>query len=59
MAKKMSKKMAKLPKMGGKDGARPSVKKQVPATLAANKVGGKGLGRAGRIAKMEKSDMAC
>lgn len=57
MAKKMNKKMGKLPKMGGKDGARPSKKGQTTALLKANKA--PNMGKADkRIAKMEKSDCA-
>ena len=61
MAKKA--KLGKTPIVGGKkDGARPSEKGQASALLKANKVNPgsrKQSSRAGRIAKMEKSDMAC
>jgi len=57
MAKKP--KIGKTPMLGNKkDGARPSKKHQVSALLPQNKVGGKGMGRTKRIAKMEKSDMS-
>lgn len=61
MAKKA--KLGKTPVVGdSKDGARPSKKKQVPATLKSNKApftGKGGSNRAARIAKMEKTDQAC